>query len=60
MTGGAPAGAFVRFAWPHLAKTPKDYDLKMNQLFVALLDGISGGLGEYHPRKGEGLRRPEQ
>jgi hypothetical protein len=44
----------------NLAKNPKDYDLKMNQLFVALLDGISGGLGEYHLRKGEVLRRPEQ
>jgi Endosomal/lysosomal potassium channel TMEM175 len=42
----ADARAFVRFAWPHLAKNPKDHDVKMNQLFVALLDGTNGGLGE--------------
>jgi hypothetical protein len=49
----------VRFAWPHLAKNPGDYDRQMESILRSVLETIREHVGPYVPREGEVIRRPE-
>lgn len=57
--GVADVSASVRFAWPHLANNPANYGERMETTFKAFLKSVRGGVGEYKPRDGEVVRRPE-
>jgi hypothetical protein len=49
----------VRLAWPHLPKNAAGYAAEMERTFRTFLQSIRGGLGEYGPREGEVIHRPD-
>ena len=49
----ADAHVCITFSWPHLP----DYDRKMEQTFIGMLQSVHGGLGKYQKRDGEEIRR---